>query len=137
MTTALFTTATEDEVRELVDCYALDEKRVRAWDRTKVQVMLDSHRRADAITRRRAAKAAEAFEDDAAPAPVSEPSALERQVAADFLEGALKGDLWQLQAGLLCVSHAFTCDEVRRVAGYFVRMLRGEDAQRRAPATAG
>jgi len=121
--------ATDDEIAELTTVYALDEKKVRRWDRVKVSVMLDAHRRQDTITRRRAERVAAGQEEEPVTVPRGQPSHLERVVAADFLEQSLAGPVDDLAASLLYVSHAFTDDEVRSVAAHLITVLRAGSAE--------
>jgi hypothetical protein len=122
------------EVVRLLEGMGYDRDKTKKWTATRAWQTLSKCKRDDAVAVRRAATLART-QEDAPPPSRGQPSQLEREVAAAFLVESLAGPIDDLVAGLLHVSHAFTDDEARRLAGYLIRMLR--NAERGATAPAG
>jgi NAD(P)-dependent dehydrogenase (short-subunit alcohol dehydrogenase family) len=118
-------TAPDAVTVEALEAYGYKAAAVRKWTREKALVALDARRREEAIARRRALKRAEeeGRESEAAPAR-GQPLGFIRLEAAKYLEQPMSiDDLSQAVAYSVC---HLTDAEVKRLAGYLIRLFRGE-----------
>lgn len=109
--------------------FDLKPEKVKGWGKAKALMVLGAlHRERRILIRRNDVRAAKASGTMAR----GQPSHFERVLAAQALEEALltegPDEILHL---LLYSSHVWADDEVRRFAGYFVTVLRGESALKR------
>jgi hypothetical protein len=122
-TTARTTTDAPDAATvEALVAYGYAEKAVRRWSPEKAMVALDARRKEEAIAKRRALRRAGEQEENIAPR--GQPIPVMRLQAAVELEREQSVD--ELVQGLAYTVHQLTDDEVRRLAGWLVKLFRGQ-----------
>ena len=114
--------ATAEQVRELEGFGRLKEA-VRRWTREKAAAVLADCKREQQIALRRAASVALAQSGDAAR---GQPSTIERVTAAVFLEQAMGEGADELVQAVAYTVWVLTDAELKRLAGYLVRVYRSE-----------
>jgi hypothetical protein len=107
---------------EALEAYGYKAAAVRKWSREKALVALDARRKEESIARRRALR--RAGEEEESIAPRGQPIPVMRLQAAVELEREQSVD--ELAQGLSYTVHQLTDDEVRRLAGWLVKLFRGQ-----------
>lgn len=107
--------------------FAYKAEAVRKWSHVKAETVLAACRREEAIgLQRAAAKAtAEGVKTGDVPAALGEPSRLEREDAAGYIDAATGAGHDETYQALMYSVHLLTRDECRRLAGYLVKLFRG------------
>jgi hypothetical protein len=121
-TTRTTTDAPDALTVEALEAYGYKAAAVRKWTPEKALVALDARRKEEAIARRRALR--RAGEEEEAIAPRGQPIPVMRLQAAVELEREQGVD--ELVQGLAYTVHQLTDDEVRRLAGWLVKLFRGQ-----------
>lgn len=118
-------------VVQQLEGYGYAKEKVRKWTVEHANTVLNTCRKRDAIALRRAQQTAREQDQDA---PRGQPSLVERQEAAAFIEQQRGPN--DLLTAVSMTAYCLTDDELGRLAGYFVRLFRGQDGQRPGPAEA-
>lgn len=111
------------KVVRLLESYGYRAEAVRRWTPEKAATVLNACKKEEAIALRRAAAVAKRQDETA---PRGQPSLVERMEAAASLEQALSGGGDDLFQGIAYTVYVLRDDEARRLAGWLVRLYRGE-----------
>ncbi|MCE9566552.1 MAG: hypothetical protein K8U57_31395 [Planctomycetes bacterium] len=132
--TALFEQKTETEttapkerpdpkVVRLLEGYGYRAEAVRLWSPEQANTTLNSCKKEQAIALRRADDVARAQEESV---PRGQPSWVERQEAAANIEQAQGEGIDELHQRVCYSLYALRDDELKRLAGHLIRLMRGE-----------
>lgn len=104
----------------LLEGFSYRREAVRKWTKEKAETVLRSCQREQRIALRRAAATAGQIDGEKR----GQASALERQVAATYVQQVLDGRIEpdELLQALAYSLHVSTDDELKRLAGYLVRL---------------
>jgi len=113
---------TGEQIRLLADTWGYRPEAVRTWTKSKADSVIQSHRKQDAATTRRAMSEAEKQDGKQVR---GQPAIPERMEVAAYLDeiAAAGPDEWC--AALSYSMHALTDDELGRLRGHLVKLLRG------------
>lgn len=113
---------TSEQIRLLADSWGYRPESVRTWTRSKADSVIQSHRKRDAASVRRAMTDAERLEGKVSRGQPAIPERLEVAAYLDEIAGA-GPDEWC--AAIAHSMHALTDDELGRLRGHLVKLLRG------------
>jgi hypothetical protein len=119
--------ASPEQVR-ILEGYNYRRAAVRKWPREKAVTVIHRCRAEERIAQNRALRVARDLDGVA---PRGQPSVLERLSAAAYIEGVLseRCEVDELLQALAYSLYVSTDDELKRLAGYLIRLYRGEQAQ--------
>lgn len=114
-----------------LESYGYKPEAVARWEQKKAQAVLRKCRAEDRAAVRRAEAAAKQIDlkNDDAPSR-GQPSTLERVVAADIVSESLSGSPDDIHLALTYTIHVCTDKELRRLAGYLVKLWKTEEVAR-------
>ena len=118
----------EASIVRALESFGYRAEAVRLWTREKASTTLYRCKKEEAIALRRAAAAAVAVDGTAQRGQVSE---LERRVAADSLSQALALGSDEVLQSVAASVYCLTDAELKELAGYLVRLYRGQARVRR------
>lgn len=108
----------------LLEGFNYRKEAVRGWSAEKAATVLATCKREQAIALRHAAAVARE-QDETAP-PRGQTSLVERQVAAAFIEQSQGCGIDEIYHSVMYSVHALRDDEVKRLADFLIRKLRGQ-----------